>query len=154
MKVRKQGILLALVTTLLGISAAHASSDALETVLSCHFERQGVKGQCDRECTATFAQPLDTRQNSPYNVFEVKCDDGTVYNGGGFTKTEEFTNDPQFGMGIVTAINGSILPTYPSVFVDGDFQDFSHGFENRAARLYFSETDYLLGDCDHEIAVP
>ena len=156
MKVTGNFILSIMTFAIFGIGAAHAQIP-LVPILTCHFEKEGVKGGDDRECTAVFSQPLDRvsasddRPSSPNNLFEVKCDDDTIYSGGGFTKTDEFTNDPQFGFGIVTAINTSILPTYPSVFVDGDFEDFLHGFEDRAARLYFSEDDYILGKCDHKL---
>jgi hypothetical protein len=136
------------------------------TALRCEFVKPGYKGEDDRVCRAEFSllppsaplhgvipTPARDAVSSPANSFVVHCDDDVVYDGGGFTSVTEFTGNPQFAAGVISAINGSILPTYPSVVVDGDFLDFTYGFKDRPARLYFSHDEYILGTCDHEAIV-
>ena len=123
--------------------------------MTCHFEKEGQKGEDDKECKATFAvlppPPTQMRDRliTPGNQFIVTCDDDTVYNGGAFFATSQLA--PGIGDSVVAA-NTGIVAGYPVVQVDGNISGPT-GFNDADARLYFSADHFIRGTCDHTIIV-
>lgn len=125
---------------------------ALVKILSCEYKKFDHDGRhCVKKCSATL-KIFVGEPSSPPNQFEVRCDGDTIYEGGGFISTAREGGNPDFGIGIVTAIQ-NIAPAFPAVWVDADFSPGAPSFRNIASRLRFSREDVLYGTCNHRAVV-
>ncbi len=135
-------------------SSPASGPDSQVQLLSCTFGcdcTAVLTGSIRPDNSSTPAAPgLQGDDNKKNLTFVVVCSNQIIYAGGAYAETSQIQNNPNFGVGIVSAIGNNHKPAFPSLTVDGDFFDFRHSFKDRPAYLHLNNaTDASEGVCTH-----